>query len=91
MNITLEVYTLYDNKVQSYGRPILFRDVHEAKNDLAGALKATERSDFNPTNYDLFHIGKFDTTTGKIETIAPAHICNIRSLAPKPEPEKETA
>lgn len=90
MQTTLEVYSLFDNKTESYGIPIFFKNIHEAKADLAGAIQhwnqagTPTKQQLNPVNYDLFHIGKYDSTNGKIKTKEnPEHICNLRQLTQK--------
>ncbi len=88
MNNTLIAFSIFDNKVEAHGKPLFFRNVHEAKADLAGALLQSDK--VNPVDYELFELGTYSTQDGKfIPLDKPKHICNLRSLSAKPE--KETA
>lgn len=89
MNIKLKAFSLYDNKVKAYGKPLFFNNVHECKADLASALQY-DKSEVNPINYDLFLIGEYDNQSGVFtKTEKPEHLCNLRSLMPKTETKEE--
>jgi len=85
MQTKLKIFAIYDNKVQAYGNLILANNAKKAKADLAAALQYDTK--LNPIDYDLFELGDYDALTAKIEAPTPKHICNLRSLAPKPEKE----
>jgi hypothetical protein len=89
MHITLTAFAVFDNKVDAYGKPIYFKNVHEAKAELANAMQY-DMSELNPIDYDLFELGTYSNQSGKHTVLPkPKHICNLRALA-TPKPEKET-
>lgn len=88
MHIKLNAFSIYDNKVNAYGPPIYFMNVLEAKADLAMSMKMAGDK-INPTDYELFELGEFDSESGKHKLLdKPTHVCNMRTLVLK---EKEIA
>lgn len=86
MQLILETYSVYDNKVNSYKIPLYFKNVHEAKADLTGAMELY-KGKLNPIDYELYHLGSYDTETGKHKLLdKPTHICSLRSLAKEQKP-----
>lgn len=83
MNQTLTVATLFDNKVNSYGKPMHFDSLEQAKMELQQFL-SMEFKDINPVEYELFELGLYDTSTGKYTLHdTPKHILNMRVLFKK--------
>lgn len=75
----LLLYSLYNNKLESYGQ-IMSAQIEEVLLcDLSDFLLSDEQ--INPVDYELFKIGEFDTNSGKADILeAPKHIKNLITL-----------
>lgn len=82
-----QLYTIYDNKVNTHQLPISFRDNEHALGEISLFINSKENAQIAPIEFDLFHIGEFDNDTGKIISSTPVHIINLQQLK---LPEKET-
>ena len=77
----VELYSIYDNKVEAYQTPMYVKNYSEVMAHLMEWLRVNGK-EVNPTYYDLFYLGKYDFNTGKHELqTAPMHKMNIRALA----------
>lgn len=76
-------FTIYDNKSQTYGRPMHFASEEECINVLKNFCNA-EDNPLNQIDYDLFHIGEYNENTGKYTQLeAPKHLINLSSITTK--------
>lgn len=63
----LEIVSVRDSAVDSYGSPIFVRSVGEAVRSFGDeAVKDDSAIRAHPGDYTLFHVGSFDTDTGQL-------------------------
>jgi hypothetical protein len=78
-----EIFTIYDRKVGAYQAPILM----ENKEAFVEAIKLTfelePEAKQNVEDYAVYHLGTYDTETGKFDTQMPVHVINCIQLLPK--------
>jgi len=78
----LELYSIFDNKMQNYKPPVPVRHVTEA---IRGIIKAAENKETDihkyPSDFSLYKVGVFDDTKGVIEpVIPPQHVSNLADI-----------
>lgn len=72
----INMYSVYDIKAESYGRPYIIGTHAEAIREFSRAVNQ-EKSVFgaNPEDYSLHYIGNFNQTSGQlIPLINPQHL-----------------
>ncbi|UDN67617.1 nonstructural protein [robinz microvirus RP_75] len=78
-------YSLYDRKTQGFGVPFFaptdgsavrsLTDLAADKNTIVGQ---------HPTDFVLFLVGRFNSSSGELLPVAPAqHVCDALSVAPE--------
>lgn len=76
MDLVQKAFSIRDSKAECFHPPFYKGTVGEAERDFITAAR-DEKSQLYlyPEDYDLFHVGSFDTTTGKFQPLdAPQHI-----------------
>lgn len=63
----VKVYSIYDVKTQFYGSPVTFHNDSHAKRDITMKLSPQSAIKMYPNDYELFCLGTFDDSNGKIE------------------------
>jgi hypothetical protein len=77
----INVYCLYDNKVESYNQPMFYLEEKTCFEALDYFINSEEGKEVNPVDYELFKLGEYDNSTGKFELLdAPKHLCNLRKF-----------
>lgn len=66
-HIWRDVFSVYDKKLEEYGRPFIDNNVGTAVRGFGQACGQEGQYKTFPYDYDLFHIGKYDLITGKFE------------------------
>lgn len=82
----LQIYTVYDKKIQTYMSPsavphetVLTRNLTEVANDPASSIAKY------PTDFELYLLGTFDQTTGVVTTSKqPQFVMNLSELITQP-------
>lgn len=79
----LHVYSLYDMKVETFGRPIAVAHVGQLMRELESAVRSGEdQIGKYPSDFRLFELGEFDDHTGVFTVLALPHlVCEVGSLA----------
>lgn len=76
----LEIVTIKDAKSREYNRPAFESSVESALRSfgvLCSEDPARSLPAMYPADFDLWHLGTFDTTTGNIEIVRPPlHLAN---------------
>lgn len=81
-----EIYSIRDNKMESYERPMFYMNEELCIANIRIAINDVQTPIQKPVDYDLYHLGSYNSITGKIETFeAPKHLLNCESLAIKYE------
>lgn len=78
----LKLYTIYDNKVASYGAPMYYKDENELKTAMQTFfIDALTKPTINPIEHELFELGSYDTETA-LHTLLekPTHIKNVKQM-----------
>lgn len=68
--MTLEIYSIFDDKARAFATPFFMANeamALRAFNDLVADPNTTIAR--NPSDYKLYHLGQFDDSTGFIEKI----------------------
>jgi len=77
----INLYTMKDAKTGSYDR--VMHSINHQTMRRSCALILEEPDDIRsiyPEDYSIFHIGMFDTETGKLEYKDPDHLFNLGDL-----------
>lgn len=76
----LEIVTIKDAKSREFNRPAFESSVESALRSfgvLCSEDPARSLPAMYPADFDLWHIGTFDTATGKLEVLpSPVHLAN---------------
>lgn len=83
MNKQLNIYTIRDTKSGAYNVPQSFRTHGEAERFLSDQVNLNQDSLIHrhPEDFDLFHLGSYDTDTGLITALeTPTHIVKALHL-----------
>ena len=74
----LKVFSMYDNKVDVFNRPMFLQEEKE----LREMLKSVEQmEEINPKDYDVYELGEYDTTTGKFDMLeGPKHLYSVGQM-----------
>lgn len=70
----LYVCSIFDRKVQSYGRPMFARAIGEAMRIFRDEVNRPAEDNIlykHPEDFDLFHIGNFDEESGRLLPVNP--------------------
>lgn len=81
----LKMYSVRDSKGEIFNVPFYKKTHGEAERDFA-TLTRDEKSQINmyPEDYDLYYIGEYDDSTGKIKSLeTPQHIVKAIQLVKK--------
>lgn len=66
----LQIFTVYDSKVEAYMQPFFARSIGEALRNWETACNDGESMMAkHPSDYSLFQIGEFDDTNGSINIL----------------------
>ena len=73
MQNQLEVYSIYDSAMQNFKVPFFMINQAVAIRTFTNLVEDSNNVDIHnhPQEFSLFHIGKYDALTGKIESIQP--------------------
>lgn len=84
------LFTIRDTKGEIYNKPFPQLTKNEALRTFADLAKDPQTNIAqHPEDYDLYYLGTYDTTTGKIEALeSPAHIVKAINAIPKNNTEK---
>lgn len=77
MNRIVNVYSVRDSKSEIYHAPQYFNTDEAAKRWIADMLQYSPEAPVTkfPEDYDLYHLGTFDQTTGQINAFeTPSHV-----------------
>lgn len=74
--MTYHVYALRDQAAQAFLAPVLNTTDEAAVRDLANMVSQHDQSNlvFQPKDFDLYHIGEFDTASGSIVAASPIRL-----------------
>lgn len=78
--MTLNIYSVFDNKAGIYARPFFARDDAEAIRAFAYNGKTDNFMKSNLADYDLFKLGSFDDLSGDISIDCRKNLANLASL-----------
>ena len=70
------MFAYRDNKASSFTPPFVCVNVAVAKRDFDYRLNNDKSMGFSPSDYDLYQLGYFNSTTGEIKAILPEFIVN---------------
>lgn len=89
----MEVFTVYDKAVLAYMQPFYARHVGEAIRSFTELANNPETNvGRHPTDFTLFHLGRYDDGTGLFEGNAPARVIDasevVRDAAIGPNPHR---
>lgn len=80
------IFTLYDNKANTYSAPFLAKTSQEAKRILGDmVLSGNNLIAQHPADYCLYQIGKFDRNLGSIVGTNSLYIVTANELLPTPQ------
>lgn len=66
------IIAVYDKKIGSYEKPFVAKHTGEAIRDFDHVRKDPQtKFGRNPEDFDLFHIGQYDETSGKLISLEP--------------------
>lgn len=89
-NPSLDLFTVFDSKAQTYDVPALSLNKNVLMRDVINMLKDPEQSKnkylTNAEDYAIFKIGTFDRLTGQITSQNLEHIANMHDLRAMAEP-----
>lgn len=76
------LYAIRDNKADFYTPPFIAENDPMAQRMVTTSVNDPRSGDLHQysNDFDLMHIGKFDTELGTIEDCPKLHICNCSSL-----------
>ena len=63
------LYAIRDLKANGFSQPVLYVNENVAKRDFDYRLHNDQSMGFSPNDYDLYHVGYFDSDSGKLEAI----------------------
>jgi len=75
-----EIFSLFDVKAATYGRPIFVPTMAVLVRELQGALKGDDLLAKYPEDFRLFRLGSFDDQSGVVEVSSPQFVCEVSSL-----------
>jgi hypothetical protein len=64
--MTQQVYSIKDIKAVLFSQPYLSQNDYTAQRSFAQSIKQNESINANPEDFQLVHIGEFDSLTGQI-------------------------
>lgn len=80
----LEVFAIYDDKVEAYSDPKFAINQHDFTRTIINTFREPAHSQskylVNAEDYSLFKIGNYSFKEGRLESIKPVHICNFHEL-----------
>lgn len=85
----LQIYSVRDNKAEAYGTPFFQKTHGEAERTFRQLASDPQSMVYKyPSDFDLWHLGETNTTTGIINALAaPRHVLNA-DVIPKPIPQE---
>jgi len=83
----LQVYSIYDNKVDTFNKPIYINNYIELVEMIQEMFKDENiKEEVEPKDYDIYQLGEFDTNSGKHESFdAPKHMIGVQQVVKKKE------
>lgn len=73
----LQAISLYDSKAKTYGNPFFTSTTEAGLRDFAYLVNDSKMAAHNfPADFDLFHVGEFDTDTGIFRIFDKIHLAN---------------
>jgi hypothetical protein len=78
----LQVFSIYDSKIEAYMPPFFLKSIGEAKRVLGDAvLDPKSALSQHPEDYTLFHLGSWDDTDAQFApTLSPESVCVLLEL-----------
>jgi len=84
----LEVYSIFDNKVDVYNQPLFAKNINELKENLIANKENLIKMGINPLDYEIYELGKYETNLGKFYMYdAPKHISSLEIFTKTEEKE----
>ena len=74
-----KLYCFFDSKSSSYDRPCYSSNKGTAIRDITDLLKEDNKYSRHPSDYVLFEVGEFDSTTGLVVSYDAPQSCGVLS------------
>ena len=75
------LYSLHDNKSGEWQAPIPDYNDSTARRNLAAGLRNTgDLRTFAPSDFELYCVGTFDSSTGSVTSQFPVYVCSCVDL-----------
>lgn len=75
-----EIYSLFDVKAMTYGRPVFVPTIGVLIRELQGALSGDDMLSKHPEDFRLFRLGSFDDQSGQVVVHQPEFVLEVSSL-----------
>lgn len=80
------VFSVNDEKIGTFGPPVLARNAEEAKRMLAQMAPKSPVIMSSPSDFRAYQVGAWDDETGSFEAVKPpVLICTLDAVLPKPD------
>ncbi len=81
----LDIFTVHDVVSEKWGKPFFGDNAASAIRGFSEVCK-DEGHEFakHPSDYSLYHVGSFETDSGKIEAMSPRQIAEASSFSEAP-------
>lgn len=77
----LNVYSMFDNKVDVFNIPIVEKDEASVIENIKRVSEDFKEYGVNPTDYELYELGEYETTTGKFNLLdSPKHLFSVNQI-----------
>lgn len=77
----MPIYALRDKLSTEFLFPAPDSNEYTAKRSFARAISAGDGLlSFKPSDFDLYKVGTYDSTTGQVESCIPEFVCNGQDL-----------
>lgn len=80
----LKCVSVYDSKSESFASPFFVPTLGVASRSFVDEVKRVDPSNMlnsHPEDFELFHVGDFDTDTGVFAAQAPVHVIRAADIA----------
>ena len=84
INKDLDVFAIYDTKVENYGDPMFSINEHDFTRQVVNTFRDPSQKQnkylINAEDYQIFKIGSYERKSGTIVPVNPKHIANMHEL-----------
>lgn len=84
INSDIEIFTVYDSKVESYDFPIFAQSkaalIRDILNIFGDPQQKNNKHLVNAEDFSVFKIGSYSKKEGKLHTHQPEHVVNLHEL-----------